>query len=75
VDGACSKHGRGEKSVQGFGRKSRRKKTTLRPCRKWEDGIKMDLLRLAGGGGMWSGFTWWALVNAALNLRVLAPRS
>jgi hypothetical protein len=28
VDGACSMHGRGEKSVQGFGGKARRKETT-----------------------------------------------
>jgi hypothetical protein len=28
VSGACSTHGRGEKSVQGFGGKARRKKTT-----------------------------------------------
>jgi hypothetical protein len=28
VGGACSMHGRGEKSVQGFGGKARRKETT-----------------------------------------------
>jgi hypothetical protein len=28
VGGACSTHGRGEKRVQGFGGKARRKKTT-----------------------------------------------
>jgi hypothetical protein len=28
VGGACGTHGRGEKSVQGFGGKSRRKETT-----------------------------------------------
>jgi hypothetical protein len=28
VGGACGTHGRGEKSVQGFGRKVRRKETT-----------------------------------------------
>jgi hypothetical protein len=28
-----------------------------RPRRRWEDGIKMDL-RDIGGGGVWSGFTW-----------------
>jgi hypothetical protein len=27
-----------------------------RPTRRWEDGIKMTLRRLAGG--VWSGFTW-----------------
>jgi hypothetical protein len=28
LGGACGKHGRGEKSVQGFGGKARRKETT-----------------------------------------------
>jgi hypothetical protein len=48
-----------------------------RPLRKlrnrWEDGLSIDLRRLAGG--MWSRFTWWALVNMVMNLQVLAPYS
>jgi hypothetical protein len=28
-----------------------------RPRRRWEDGTKLDLLRLAGGG-VYSAFTW-----------------
>jgi hypothetical protein len=42
----------------------------------------MDLGRLAGGGGdvEWihvarGGDRWWAVVNAVMNLRILAPRS
>jgi hypothetical protein len=34
-----------------------------RPRRKWEDGIKMDL-REIGGGGVWSGFAWLRIRNA-----------
>jgi hypothetical protein len=48
------------------------------PRRRWEDGIKIDLREI--GWGAWSGFTWlldrdrWrAVVNAVMNLRVLAP--
>jgi hypothetical protein len=54
-----------------------------RPRRRWEDGIKMDLGEISSGGG---GCVEWihlaqdryhrrALVNAVMNLRVLAPRS
>jgi hypothetical protein len=51
-----------------------------RPRRRWEDGIRMDL-REIGLGGVWIGFDglrtdrWRAVVSAAMNLRVLAPRS
>jgi hypothetical protein len=42
-----------------------------RPRRSWEDGIRMDLREI--GLGVWD---WWrAVVNAVMNLRVLAPRS
>jgi hypothetical protein len=33
VGGACRTHGRGEKSVEGFGGKARRKETTLTAMR------------------------------------------
>jgi hypothetical protein len=52
-----------------------------RPRRRWEDGIKMDL-REIGWGGVWKWIhlaeerdRWRAVVNAVMNLRVLAPRS
>jgi hypothetical protein len=52
-----------------------------RPRRRWEDGIRMDIreiglgvfvnwIRLAQDRGRWG-----AVVNAVMNLRVLAPRS
>jgi hypothetical protein len=52
-----------------------------RPRRRWEDGIKMDLGEIVWGGGVeWIHLAqdrdrWRAVVNAVMNLRVLAPRS
>jgi hypothetical protein len=44
------------------------------------DGIKMDLREIAWGGVEWIELAqgrdrWRAVVNAVMNLRVLAPRS
>jgi hypothetical protein len=62
--------------------KSEGKRPLERPRRRWEDGIKMDLGEI--GWGVW-GVEWvhpaqdrdhWrTVVNAVMNLRVLAPRS
>jgi hypothetical protein len=51
-----------------------------RPRRRWEDGTKMDLREIGWGGVEWIHLAqdrnrWRALVNAVMNLRVLAPRS
>jgi hypothetical protein len=51
-----------------------------RPRRRWEDGIKMDLGEIGWGGLEWIHLAqdrdrWRTLVNAVMNLRVLAPRS
>jgi hypothetical protein len=58
------------------------KRPLERPRRRWEDGIKMDLREIGwGGGGVeWINLAqdrdrWRAVVNAVMNLRVLAPRS
>jgi hypothetical protein len=50
-----------------------------RPRRRW-DGIKMDLREIGWGGVEWIQLAqdrdrWRAVVNAVMNLRVLAPRS
>jgi hypothetical protein len=50
-----------------------------RPKCRWEDGIRMDLGRLAAGVD-WIRLAlnrdrWRAVVNALMNLRVLAPLS
>jgi len=46
-----------------------------RPTRRWEDNIKMDIQEVRCGGKDWIKLaqdreSWWALVNAAMNLRV-----
>jgi hypothetical protein len=51
-----------------------------RPRRRWGDGIRMDLREIGLGGVDWIRLAqdrdWWrAVVSAAMNLRVLAPRS
>jgi hypothetical protein len=57
------------------------KRPLEKPRNRWEDGIKMDLREIGGGGGMqWIHLAqdrdrWRAVVNAVMNLRVLAPQS
>jgi hypothetical protein len=51
-----------------------------RPMRRWEDDIKMDLREIGWGGVEWIHLVldrdrWRAVVNAVMNLRILAPRS
>jgi hypothetical protein len=51
-----------------------------RPRRRWEDGIRMDLREMGSGSVDWIQLAldrdrWRALVNTAMNPRVLAPRS
>jgi hypothetical protein len=78
VGGACGTHGRGEKTVQGFGGKDRRKETTGKT--KAYVG-RMDIREIGLGGGVdWIRLSqdrdrWRAVVSAVMNLRVLAPRS
>jgi hypothetical protein len=36
--------------------KTERKRPPERPRRRWEDGVKMDLMEI--GWGAWSGFSW-----------------
>jgi hypothetical protein len=56
------------------------KRPLERPRRRWEDGIRMDLREIGLGGVVWIRLSqdrdlWRAVVSAAMNLRVLAPRS
>jgi hypothetical protein len=61
--------------------KREEKRPLGRPRRRWEDGIKMDLRETDWGGGVeWIQLAqdrdrWRAVVNAVMNLRVVAPRS
>jgi hypothetical protein len=72
-------HGRGEKRIEGFGGKTRRKEPLEKRRRRWKDGIKMDLREIGCGGVEWIRLAqdrdrWRVVVNAVMNLRVLAPR-
>jgi hypothetical protein len=74
-------HGRGEKPVQGFGGIARRKIDHLKDQGvDGRVGSKWTLGGLAGGSVEWINlgqdrYRWRAVVNAVMNLRVLAPRS
>jgi hypothetical protein len=51
-----------------------------RPRRRWEDGIRMDLREIGWESVEWIYLAqdrdrWRTVVNALMNLRVLAPRS
>jgi hypothetical protein len=67
--------------VQGFGGKPEGKRLLGRPRCRCEDGMRMDLRDVSWGDGVeWNHLAqdrdrWQALVNALMNLRVLAPRS
>jgi hypothetical protein len=56
------------------------KRPLVRPRRRLEDGIRMDLREIGLGGVDWIRLSqdrdrWRADVSAVMNLRVLAPRS
>jgi hypothetical protein len=56
------------------------KRPLERPRRRWDDGIKTDLGEIGWGDVEWIHLAqerdrWRAVVNAVMNLRVLAPRS
>jgi hypothetical protein len=56
------------------------KKPLGRPRRRWEDGIRMDLMEIGLGDVDWVRLAqdrdrWRAVASAVMNLRVLAPRS
>jgi hypothetical protein len=57
-----------------------RKKPLGKPRRRWQVGIEMDLRESGSGGTDWihlaqDRYHWWAVVNAVMNPRVVAPRS
>jgi hypothetical protein len=61
-------------------KKPKGKRPFERPRRRWEDGIKMDLREIGWGGVEWIHLAqnrdlWRALVNAVMNLRVMAPQN
>jgi hypothetical protein len=79
VGRVCCTHEREEKNVQDFGVKPEGKRPLGRPRLRWEDGIRMDLKEIGLGVVDWIKLAqdrdrWQAVVNAVMNLRVLAPR-
>jgi hypothetical protein len=57
MDEACSTYEGEEGCIQDLGgRKSDGKRTLVRPRRRWEDNIKMDLQDV--GGEAWTGLIW-----------------
>jgi hypothetical protein len=79
--GHVARMGRGRNVYRVLLGKPKGKRPLERPRRRWEDGIKMDLREMGWGGGVeWIHLAqdrdlWQAVVNAVMNLRVLAPRS
>jgi hypothetical protein len=76
----CGTHGRGQKVYKVLVGKPEGKRPLGRPRRRWEDGIKIDLMEIDWGGGGWIQLAQdrgrcQALVNTVINLRVPAPRS
>jgi hypothetical protein len=54
------------------------KRPVGRPRRRWEDGIRMDLMEIGSGVVEWIQLAqdrgrWRALVNTVMNLLVLVP--
>jgi hypothetical protein len=53
VGGACSTHGRGQKNFyKVLVGKPEGRRPLGRPRRRWEDGIRMDLMEIGLGGGL-----------------------
>jgi hypothetical protein len=74
VGGTCGTHGRGQKSVRGFGGKAEGKRPLGRPRWRWEDGIKVDITETGWGGTEWISLAqdwdrWRAVGNTVMNLR------
>jgi hypothetical protein len=76
--GHVARMGKGRNVYRVLVGKPKGKRPLVRPRHRWEDGIKMDLMEI--GWGVWIHLAqdrnrWRALVNAVMNLWVLAPKS
>jgi hypothetical protein len=75
MGGACSSDGEGRGVYRVLVGKPERKRPLVRPRRRWEDNIKLDLQEVGCGGLDWTELAqdrdrWRALVNAVMNLLV-----
>jgi hypothetical protein len=78
--GHVARMGEGRKLYGVLVGKPKGKRRLERPRRRWEDGIKMDLRKIGWECMEWIHLAqdrdrWRAVVNAVMNLQVLAPRS
>jgi hypothetical protein len=56
MGGACSRHEREKRCLQGFGGEPDRRRQLGRPRHSWEDSIEMDLHEV--GLEAWTGLIW-----------------
>jgi hypothetical protein len=76
MGGKCSMYGGEERCIKGFLVRTPKGKRPLgRPWPRSEDNIKMDLQEVGCGCLDWIELprdrdSWWALVNAVMNIRV-----
>jgi hypothetical protein len=73
--GHVARMGEGRNAYRVLVGKPEGKRRLERPRRSWEDGIKMDLRKIGWGLRAQGRDQWPAVVNAVMNLRILAPRS
>jgi serine/threonine protein kinase HipA of HipAB toxin-antitoxin module len=78
--GHVARVGEGRKVYRVLVGKPEGKRPLERPRLRWEDWIRMHLREVGRGGVEWIPLAqdrdrWRAVVNAVMNLRVLAPRS
>ena len=59
MGGACSAYGREERRIRFSGRKPERRSPLVRPRRRWEYNIKLDLQDV--GVGIWTLSSWLSL--------------
>jgi hypothetical protein len=75
MDGACSADGEGRGVYTVLVVKSEGKRPLGRPRRRWDDNIKAHLRQVGCGIMDWieqaqDRDSWWAVVNAVMNIRV-----
>ena len=72
---ACSQNRKGRSAFKILTGKPTGKSPLVRPRRRWEDNVRMELEEIGINAGNWVGSAqdrnyWRALVNASLNLQV-----